>query len=153
MGGFFIYCGMKKLGVLLLIPLILSCAAKPVANDASNNDSHMPVIVSGTHYAHVEFDYFYGLKNTDTVVFVVKPGIKADGGRRVAYIKYNGLHTIDKLIEGQDTLHFVYSLPTVNNDMKVLAGSGPPGKMQATMHTIKSFPYLIVNDSVFVYEE
>ena len=131
---------------------MLSCAAKPVVNDISNNGSYIPVVVTGTHHARVEFDYFYGLKNTDTVVFVVKPGIKAGRARRVAYIKYNGLHTTDKLIEGQDTLHFVYSLPTVNNDMKVLAGSGPPGA-RSTMHTLKNFPYLIENDSVFVYEE
>ena len=53
---------MNKLGVLLVISLMLSCAAKPVVNDISNNGSYIPVVVTGTHHARVEFDYFYGLK-------------------------------------------------------------------------------------------
>ncbi|RZM00964.1 MAG: hypothetical protein EOO88_58270 [Pedobacter sp.] len=68
-------------------------------------------------------------------------------------IKYDGLKTTHNLISGRDTLSFVYTLYNVHHKAVATAGSGEPGTMKETMDTFGSFPYLIENDSVLVYED
>jgi hypothetical protein len=135
---------MRKLAFVFIIIMLWGCSTTNVGI----TNTYIPVIRSGNYTG---FDYYYGIQNNDTVVFIITPGIKAERGYRVSYINYKNLHTIDKVSNGQDTLHFTYTMYGSNNT-SAIAGSGAPGSMQKTMHTFKSFPYLIDDDEVLIYE-
>ncbi|MES2486517.1 MAG: hypothetical protein V4581_11310, partial [Bacteroidota bacterium] len=127
--------------------ILLNCS--PSRNLADVN-TYMPVI-QNINYKGI--DILYALKNKDTVVFVLQPEVKIKEHYKVTHVKYSELHTIDKVITGSDTLYFLFSMYDTNKKLLINAGSGSPGAVKITLHTFRSFPYLIENDTVFVYEK
>lgn len=96
--------------------------------------------------------FYYGVKSSDTVVFVARAGLKIKSKyKHDAYINVENLKRIDKIVNGADRLDFVYSLWDVNKSYKVTVGGGAPGEAVKTCYTYCGFPFYVTSKKSFAY--